>query len=277
MEYVCPACHSELDPTNTQCPTCLRPISRHEMVKALQSSRKEQEARRQRPKRIAAIIGLVVLAGYLIQQAEKQGIFQKLLASIHTQPAAAIKAQSMPPVQSPPPQPIPPPQPMPPPMPAPMPAPYMPPQSVVQSPRPGEPRTNEPSEPNEPAKPPEPQDWAVHGTVYDLITLKSCAGARLSFEDHSTGEVYKAKADAHGRYKIRLPKLSELQGGYRVTVTANGYLGDFLEEGNPPFSSRTRAGREEAAADAAQTPEMHVPIFLDKASNLEYNLALLPH
>ena len=264
MDYICPGCHTELDPTNTQCPVCLRAVSRHEMMKALQVRRREDEAARKRPKIITATVAVIILCVYGFNQAQKRGVLEKLLNAAHTQsPQVPAVAVQPPPIQAP----IPAPSNLPEP-PAAMPAPSSsgPGQTPDALPRPPEPEPE-----------PEPSDdWTVHGTVYDLLSLRPCAGARLTFENHASGMIYKAKTDAKGRYTIHMPKLSDTDGGYRVAVSAKGYVGDYLEESSPPFASRNLAHRQEAANEAAQTQVLHVPIFIDQAMELEYNLALLP-
>jgi hypothetical protein len=263
MRIECPACHTELLAQTTQCPVCLRPRSRHEMMKDLSKQRHEDESRRRKPYYIvgAIFLGLGVL--FVLSNLPKRGPARP--------PAPAPRPVAPSPAPSPAPEPpssiqkgswsAPPPEPAP--APAPKPAP------VAATPTDAIP----PSIP-ETVEQEEPAGWRVHGRVYDLLSLKAAAGARLTFENRSTGEVFKAKTDARGNYKVDLPTLTD--GGYWVAIAAKGFSGDFLEEGSPPFASRTRAGREEAAAEAAQSKVLHVPIFLDKQAELEYNAALLP-
>ncbi|MBI3551899.1 MAG: carboxypeptidase regulatory-like domain-containing protein [Elusimicrobia bacterium] len=253
MIITCPACHTELDPSNTQCPVCLRPRSRHEMMQSLQAAKKEDEWRRKKPLYVAGAVLLVVAGGLAAvklkrliptppAQTDRPSPPAQSTAAVVTAPLSRTP-QEIPTERT---------RPVPPPAPAPRPAPAP-----------------------TPEEPPPPAEWTVSGSVYDLLTLRPAAGARLNFENRASGEVFKAKTDAGGHYRVRLPKL--IEGGYWVVVSAKGYRGDYLEEASPPYTSRTRAGREDALSEASQTNILHVPIFLDKEISLEYNLALLPH
>ncbi len=250
----CPACHAEMGPNDGQCPICLRPRSRRELMESLNKDRRDEDARRRKPYQILGAIVLVLALGYGFKQAQRMGFLKSAPPPEPPKPQAAA--------------------------PAPAPAPSIPSimaNQATSTPAPAVtpayngPKSSTAAAPAEEA----PADWLVNGAVYDLISLKPAAGARLVFENHFSGEQFKAKCDARGRYKVHLPKLTD--GGYAVSVSAKGYRGDYLEEGSPPFANRTQAGREEAAADAAQSAVLHVPIFLDKDAELEYNLALLPH
>lgn len=249
MLALCPGCRTELGPNDMSCPVCLRPRSRKEMMRDLNAARHEEEAKRKRPIRLLQAAALILAAGFAYKQ------FQHFTASPPVpSPAPATVQPAPPPVQPPPAAP-----------PVPEPAP----QTV-----PPQPRAVESGPQTADEEPPPPSDWTIHGSVYDILTLQPAAGARLTFENRSSGEVFKAKTNARGRYQVRVPKL--IEGGYWVTVSAKGYSGAYLEEASPPYPQRTRAGREEAALEAAQTQILHVPITLDKETSLEYSAALLP-
>jgi hypothetical protein len=212
------------------------------MMAALNAGRHEQDAQRKRPLRIVAA-ALVCAAGVYA--------YRKLPRS-SPQPAQPPPAAPAPPAEPP----------------------QQPPTAKPVE-EPPTPMTPPLAETPQPPEEPEPaSEWTVSGSVYELLTLRPTADAKLAFEDPSSREVFRVRTDARGRYTVKLPRLGE--GGYRVSVAARGFPGTYLEEASPPFASRTPAAREEAAYEASQSRVLHVPIFLDQESALEYNLALLP-
>ena len=260
MNATCPGCRTELGPNDTSCPICLRPRSRHEMMAALNVNRRADEARRKRPLHVALAVFLCAAGAFAFKQARRLGLGTRATPPPTAAPAPAAVSIQPPAPAAAPPEPE-------------NPQPTQPPKPPVEAEQPltAPPMDMAPAPDDEPSA---GRDWSLDGTVFDLLSLRPAANAKLSFENRASGEVFTAKTDARGRYKISLPRLAD--GGYWVSVNAKGYDGQYLEQSSPPFASRTRAGREEAAYEATQSQILHVPVFLDKEVSLEYDLALLP-
>jgi hypothetical protein len=115
--------------------------------------------------------------------------------------------------------------------------------------------------------------WKVSGKVYDLVTLAPVSGARVTFRDRRDGKALTALADARGRYRASLPKISE--GGYDVAVESRGYAG-FLEEMSPPYKAQDRSRRLEALAEARRSELLHVPLLPEEHDDqVPYDLVLM--
>src|SRR6266704_2627052 len=91
MAMQCPACYAEMGPNDMQCPICLRPRSRKELMESLNQTRREEDAQRKRPFRIAGALVLVVALGYVVKQVQQMGLFKP------APPPPAPKAATPPP------------------------------------------------------------------------------------------------------------------------------------------------------------------------------------
>lgn len=260
MTVTCPGCQTELDPSNTNCPVCLRPRSRKEILAGLSGTRRPAPTRWGR-----LLLGLVLLGGLGY---------------------AGQRLWQMP---APPP---PPPEPAAPAPAAPVPAPA--PEAQAPAPAPdGAPRPTatvaspapklQPSSGEEDASPakkrrraaPKPSGWKVEGQVYDLFSLKPLPNTRIVFQDKNTGDAHSASTDGKGRYALYLPKVRD--GGYEVTVARRGYSDTFLEEMAPPYRSQSAQRRQEAADQLSESAVLHVPLLPEyEAEAVPYDLILFP-
>lgn len=255
MSLQCPACFTELDPTNTHCPVCLRPRSRAEMMKGLQETR--LPPRRRWLKILAAL--LVVGGG----------------AAAFVANRAPAPAPPPAPVAAPEPAPAPAPEPAPPPTlaPAHAPAPEAPPVPKIEPTPKKKPKYRLVREEDD-ASQGRPY-WRVSGEVYDLMSLKPIDGVKVVFQDKSTGEAVSAVTDKLGRYKLALPKIHE--GGYDITVAKRGYSGAWLEEMTPAYKRQSRERRLEALEQLSGSEVLHVPLLPEYTErSLVYDVVLFP-
>lgn len=117
--------------------------------------------------------------------------------------------------------------------------------------------------------------WNVSGTVFDLLTLKPAAGARLLFTDLARGKKHAVSADRQGRYRAALPKL--LGGGYDLEVRHTAYDGVYVEDSQPSFRAQSKEEREEAYGSFKRTNILHVPLLPpEEQDDVVHDLALLP-
>jgi pyruvate/2-oxoglutarate dehydrogenase complex dihydrolipoamide acyltransferase (E2) component len=259
MKVECPGCHTELDPTNTNCPVCLRPRSRKELLAGLAQTRKPA------PTRWGRVLGGIVLGGL----AGFAGLVY--LNRPAPPPAPAPNPAAAPPAPA-----------------APAPAAAATPdtsgaarvvvqQTPLASAAPAaeeEPQDEAPAAPRA-RKAARPKGWLVEGSVYDLLSLKPVPGAKIVFQDKNSGAMVTAVTDAGGRYKADLPKVVE--GGYEVTIARRGYSSEYLEEMSPPYRSQSRGRRLEAAEELQQSAVLHVPLLPEySASGATYDAVLFP-
>jgi hypothetical protein len=79
------------------------------------------------------------------------------------------------------------------------------------------------------------KEWRVRGAVYDLLTFKPLAGARVVLSDPYSDDRFETETGADGRYRTIVPPLAGR--GYSVFITREGYLSTYLD-------SRTRGVRK---------------------------------
>lgn len=272
MEFRCPACRSLMDVGATNCPICLRPRSRQEMLRDLQGVKKQERSKK---RRLLAVAALGAAAAALYTHPEWITLAKSKAAPAMTPIAARAKARMDETVKANWPDtapaegqgPITPKSSFaaavdaatggtakPAPIPSQGTAPVTPP--VVQPP------------PDVAATPPPdaaPAFWKVQGSVYWLLDLKAGAGFELVFAPTSGEPARKARVGRDGRYSISLPAL-ESGAGYRVSVRQAGREVPYLEEASAPYRGRTRAQREDALQEASQAPVLHVPLSPEGAS-----------
>jgi hypothetical protein len=247
----CPACDTELDPSNTNCPVCLRPLSRKEMMRGLQQVRKKSRPGVGLP---LAVTAAVCLGGYAFLHREQLGAPAAAVvgAAPATAPAAAPAADA--PQEAPPPD-------------------SLGSGVTVLSRGLAALGVGTSAEAGHKKRSARPDRWGVHGHVYDLMSVKPIVGARLVFQDRESGKAYAAKTDARGAYRVSLPKLKE--GGYDLTVNQRGYR-SFLEEMSPPYRNQSRARRLEAREQALQSEVLHVPLLPEQNDeDVQHDLVML--
>ena len=261
---LCPGCHSEIDPSSTSCPVCMRPRSRREIIQSIIAIR-QAPARRKRAVARVAVLGIVLAAAGFFGWRARAGLLDRALqakASItawmgKSHDVLGLSGSDAPPPAAGPQSPA---QPVPDPAAAP---------DAGRLPPPT------PAAAGTPAAVPARNDWSVRGLVYDLFTLKPVAGARVTFTSRESGQVIVARSDAAGRYGLRLPRVSS--GGYDVAVRQKRYQQTYLEENEPPYRSMSGERRQEAASQLLQSAVLHVPFLpAPEEETVEHDLVLLP-
>ena len=299
----CPACETEMDPTETSCPVCMRGRTRHEMMQGLQAPKKQARSRRR------LVLGLLALAGAGIAAWQFRGELarrrpapvpvpaqEEAKAAPESAPAVSTETASAPPAAG-----------------------AAPETAIVATPKPdeafladlrsqlaksppaagrepqapaGEPPQkvfrnegdedystryeggDSPAEPAAPAAPVE-GDWTIRGKVYELISLKPVPRARVVFSSKLTGKDHATRTDAKGAFTLKIPKLAE--SGYEIGFSAPGYRPDWLEEPDTPYSKQSLARCEEAAYQLGSSAILHVPYMPDPAhEEYEFNIVVFP-
>lgn len=285
MTIRCPACETEMEATESSCPVCMRGRTRHEMMQGLQAPKKLAKSRRR------LVLGLlsVAAAGAGFWQLRVELGARKAAAPLAApEPAAATPVDastatasesggpSADPEAAPPTT-----EPAPPPNeaflaelrqqlaqtpPAAGRAPQAPSGDAEIAPQPAPGAATEPIE----------GDWKVSGKVYELITLKPVARARVVFASRLSGKDHPVRTDAKGAYSVSIPKLGE--SGYDVGFSHPLYRDDWIEEAeHTPYHKQGLARREEAAFQLGSSAILHVPYLPDpKQDALELNLIVFP-
>lgn len=272
MPVECPTCHSPLNATDTVCNVCLRGRTRQEIFRSVRKVSQEEKKERQRPYFIAGAVLLTVAAGFGAYTYPKWAPAAAPPAPPPT--AAAVPAAQIPVAAAPTPEALPPAPPTATAAPTPAPAPYSTalPEKYHRKAK-GSPSKTSLSDSSGAEEAPENQ-WTINGRVYELLSLKGVAGARLTFTDKNDGHAFKSVTKADGSYKIALPRMQD--GGYEVTVSHKDHRPDYLDEMEPAYDHQSRSRRLEAAQMLAQTGMLHVPLLPpEKGSTLEYNIILV--
>ena len=264
-----------LGPEITACPICTRPRSKYEIARAYATLRVLQEKRRRRPYVIAAwVIGLGAAAAAVRQYSGPLGAAAtagkaRVLRFVDEarDPARFASPSTMP-------QPgtgIAPAEPTayaPPPIDSPARSSWTP--DAPQTPRAAPPApavTQAPPPRAEPArKRPvgdlplpalNPKEWALRGTVYNLLTLRPVP--RTSFNARFTdarpnemGEPF--STDEDGRYLVVLARVSN--GGYEILNASQGYAPATFYESDIPYLQLS-AGERRDMAESALTGDVH--------------------
>lgn len=280
MLILCPACQTELAPTDTACPICLRARSPQEMVRSLQGIKREERGRRRRKLSLFLLLALAGLGslGYrrradLLQRLQQTGFSRAPAETSPPQggrsPAALPQGEGGDSVGGGPKA-----LPQEPPLPPPAPLPAFP-DPTPQAPDPAageDPTSYTLSPPKQAAR--DSYDWTVRGKAYELLELRPVSGLKISFQDKNSGRRYIVKSGPKGLYRASLPRLEE--GGYMVSVSHKDYKPIYLEEAEPPYHRQRRSQREEAGYAMSRSQILHVPILLEGQEEMEYNLILLP-
>lgn len=236
----CRGCGTALDPAALSCYVCMRSRTRKELLDDLKGNRREQAARRSRPKLLLLLFFVAAGVAY-----EWPAIRRALRPTGPASGTVAPAASS--------------------PMPAAAPRPT-PGQAVRTTPVPRPRTTFAPEAPT-------PGRWPASGRVYDLFSLAPVAAAKLVFADRDTGAKARATTDQKGRYRL---SLAASEAGYALDVRHPRYRPGYLEEAEPPLSTRSSGRREEAAYEAAQSAVLHVPILAGDDGSVRYDIVLIP-
>ncbi|MDD5628668.1 MAG: carboxypeptidase-like regulatory domain-containing protein [Elusimicrobia bacterium] len=268
----CPGCQSEITPTETSCPVCLRPRSRSEIMHDIIAAREIRGRRRMKLLLKLLLSAAVLWAGYrAYANPQSLAAFRdRILASAHWLTEERAIPGSI--------------------VPGSPPAPQAPADAAEAEPMAAAPVAADDAAEAEPmaaapglgtappphaAKPARPDHWKAHGVAYDLFSLKPVVGAKVTFTSRASGLSLRAATGPRGDYSLRIPRADE--GGFDVTVRHKDYRGEYLEEDSRPYRSRSRGERQEAAALLLQTEVLHVPLLPPEAQDeSQYDLVLLP-
>lgn len=285
METIpCPGCRTDLEPSATVCPICLRPRGKIEITRAYATLREMDKQRKQRPFVLAGYLAAAVAAGglaYLFHApviaaaaSARARIGRFVEEALYPAPPAAKPAAAVPLERTAS-------------APALFAAPVTPPAFAPASPAPAAPAPAA----SAPAKAvrrrahvddlPLPAfdsrtQWVFFGRVFDLITLVPVRDVQLSFTTEggaSAGyqrmrmsgpaEQFGARSDADGRFAVALARLPD---GYSYEVRAShpGYASPALYESDIPYAALPLAERRDIARNA-QDGDMTLPPLTDIA------------
>lgn len=107
------------------------------------------------------------------------------------------------------------------------------------------------------------REWRLRGAVYDLVTLKPVAGAKLVFTDNETNARAETVSNAQGRYRTVLPPLRE--HGYLVAIAKPGYAASYAGPESAGAADLDLANRKELARQLARSVE--APTSLEPGSD----------
>ncbi|MBI5246289.1 MAG: carboxypeptidase regulatory-like domain-containing protein [Elusimicrobia bacterium] len=113
------------------------------------------------------------------------------------------------------------------------------------------------------------REWKMRGHVYDLVTLRPVAGAKLIFTDNETNSQAFLVSDSAGLYRTILPPLRG--HGYLVAISKAGYAKTYLNPGTEGVSEMPLERRKELVAELATTisepaslePNSETPLVTD--------------
>jgi hypothetical protein len=279
METIpCPGCRTDLEPSATVCPICLRPRGKLEITRAYATLREMEKQRKKRP---------FVIAGRLAAAAAIGGVLFRFHAPIQNgaSSASAFVTQflndSLYPA-----------------------APSAPPSAApgsaaaAASPSPSDASSSlsafpsaaalaaKPAQPSPApapaAAPPAPKrparvedlpfpsfsptlQWVFYGRVFDLVTLLPVSGAQLTFGMASGGNNYalagSAASDTDGRFSVALTRLQD-GGSYEIHAARNGYASTVLYEADIPYA-KLRLAERQGIVRNAQDGDMTLPPLKD--------------
>lgn len=107
--------------------------------------------------------------------------------------------------------------------------------------------------------PEEETAWILRGKVYDLLSLKPVAGARMRWTSKADGKKFEASASPSGGYKISVPKLGD--GGYVLEISHKAYGRVYFDDVSPPYSTWDRGRREEETETLLSLTVVNLPIL----------------
>ena len=114
--------------------------------------------------------------------------------------------------------------------------------------------------------------FTFRGELFDMLTLKPVAGARLSFAEPGTGRTYPAVTDANGAYQTALPASED---GFVLSISCPGYSPKYIEDWTPSFRTLSSRRRSALGADDLIRPREPLLLFPGKTDTLSRDFALL--
>jgi hypothetical protein len=113
------------------------------------------------------------------------------------------------------------------------------------------------------ASAPAAREWRLRGRVYDLVTLKPVAGAKLVLTDNETNARAETVTSADGRYKTVLPPLTG--HGYIVGISKPGYAKSYAGPESAGIAELDAGSRRELARQLGRSIE--APTALEPGSD----------
>lgn len=95
------------------------------------------------------------------------------------------------------------------------------------------------------------REWRLRGKVFDLLTLRPVASARIELVDSETNSRVQTRTDSTGRYRVVVRPLPGR--GYAVSISKSGYAPNYLDPATGGVADMDAARRKELAADLAST------------------------
>jgi hypothetical protein len=93
----------------------------------------------------------------------------------------------------------------------------------------------------------------LRGAVYDLLTLKPVAGAKLILTDNETNARAETVTNSKGQYRTVLPPLTG--HGYLVAITKPGYAASYAGPESAGVSDLDPGSRKEMARQLSRSVE----------------------
>ena len=274
MNVLCRGCRTELDINASNCPICLRPRDRSEMLEDSKRIRAEHAAAKKRPWIILGwVLGLAAAgyAGWIWRQpvtdavARVRGKASSVLETASDPRTYAPAVPGTPGAATP----------------TPASAPQQPSRHSGAPSAPGAPPApSAPTAAPEEAKP----DWTlpppstsnsgtaviVRGFVYDLVTARPLPGVRFNFQDRLSGARIAVVSDHRGYYETFV---SLENSGLTPVSDAPGYRREPIEDDVPPWHDRSPARRKAAAA---KPPTDILLTFTSRQEEAVFNIVLVP-
>ena len=97
------------------------------------------------------------------------------------------------------------------------------------------------------------REWRLRGAVYDLLTLKPVAGAKLILTDNETNARAETVTNSKGQYRTVLPPLTG--HGYLVAITKPGYAASYAGPESAGVSDLDPGSRKEMARQLSRSVE----------------------
>jgi hypothetical protein len=127
----------------------------------------------------------------------------------------------------------------------------------------------------EPEKPPAGMR-AWYGVVYDLVTLRPLAGAKLAFSAGNQ-EIAVAMTDAAGHYHVKLDMAHSLWLSVSIASAHQGYLRGLIEDRDPPILELPLETRRVIMDDTKMNDVGPVPLRIPAGARvIELNLVVVP-
>ena len=259
----CPGCRTDLEPSATVCPICLRPRGKIEITRAYAALREMERQRRKRPFVIAGYALAAGAASWLIYRyhgpiaetvvaakARAGRFVEESMASADpaenrapAHPLEAAPEAAIPPLSSG--------------------SPSTPARIETAPTRTLEANASRRSSRVEdlplPAFDPSSQ-WVLYGRVYDLITLLPVSDVQLAFTANGSGMGGGCRSDANGRFAAVLQRLT--QGSYELRASRLGYASAALYESDIPYAALPPSERRDMAR-SAQAGDVSLPPLTD--------------